>query len=117
VTRGAGSRLHFPVGTAWIRWGVIVVMTARHIAMRRRDRRPWVRRLPWLVAAFAALAGAAPASAGTFTYVAGTFCDSPVRSGTLYPLVARATYPPLGFPQYAGEVAASEADDAMKAKA
>jgi glutathione S-transferase len=39
-------------------------------------------------------------------------------TGTLYPLVARATYPVLGFPQYAGEVAtAAEADDAMKAKA
>ena len=38
--------------------------------------------------------------------------------GTMYPLVARATYPVLGFPQYAGEVAtASEADDAMKEKA
>ena len=37
--------------------------------------------------------------------------------GTLYPLVARATYPTLGFPQYPGEVATSEADDAMKAKA
>ena len=37
--------------------------------------------------------------------------------GTIYPLVARATYPTLGFPQYAGEVATSEADDAMKAKA
>jgi glutathione S-transferase len=37
--------------------------------------------------------------------------------GTLYPLVARATYPALGFPQYPGEVATSEADDAMKAKA
>ena len=37
--------------------------------------------------------------------------------GTLYPLVARATYPTLGFPQYAGEVATSGADDAMKAKA
>jgi glutathione S-transferase len=37
--------------------------------------------------------------------------------GTLYPLVARATYPALGFPQYAGEVATSEADDEMKAKA
>ena len=24
--------------------------------------------------------------------------------GTLYPLVARATYPALGFPQYPGEV-------------
>ena len=38
--------------------------------------------------------------------------------GTLYPLVARATYPTLGFAQYAGEVAtATDADDAMKAKA
>jgi len=37
--------------------------------------------------------------------------------GTLYPLVARATYPMLGFPQYAGEVATSDADDDMKAKA
>jgi glutathione S-transferase len=37
--------------------------------------------------------------------------------GTLYPLVARATYPTLAFAQYAGEVATSEADDAMKAKA
>jgi glutathione S-transferase len=37
--------------------------------------------------------------------------------GTLYPLVARATYPALGFPQYAGEVATSEADADMKAKA
>jgi glutathione S-transferase len=37
--------------------------------------------------------------------------------GTVYPLVARATYPSLGFPQYAGEVATSDADDAMKAKA
>jgi glutathione S-transferase len=37
--------------------------------------------------------------------------------GTLYPLVARATYPTLGFAQYAGEVATSAADDEMKAKA
>jgi glutathione S-transferase len=37
--------------------------------------------------------------------------------GTFYPLVARATYPTLGFPQYPGEVGTSEADDAMKAKA
>jgi glutathione S-transferase len=37
--------------------------------------------------------------------------------GTLYPLVARATYPKLGFPQYAGEAATSEADDEVKAKA
>ena len=38
-------------------------------------------------------------------------------TGTLYPLVARATYPALGFPQYPGEVATSDADDAMKQKA
>jgi glutathione S-transferase len=37
--------------------------------------------------------------------------------GTLYPLVARATYPALSFPQYPGEVGTSDADDAMKAKA
>jgi glutathione S-transferase len=37
--------------------------------------------------------------------------------GTLYPLVARATYPTLDFPQYAGEAATSEADDEIKAKA
>jgi glutathione S-transferase len=37
--------------------------------------------------------------------------------GTLYPLLARATYPALGFPQYAGEAATSDADDATKARA
>jgi len=37
--------------------------------------------------------------------------------GTLYPLVARATYPVLGFPQYAGEVATSEASDELKDQA
>ena len=38
--------------------------------------------------------------------------------GTFYPLLTRATYPALGFAQYPGEVATSEAaDDAMKAKA
>jgi glutathione S-transferase len=38
--------------------------------------------------------------------------------GTVYPLVARATYPTLGFPQYPGEVATADgADDAMKAQA
>jgi glutathione S-transferase len=37
--------------------------------------------------------------------------------GTLYPLVARATYPALGFPQYPGEVATSDADDELKARA
>ena len=37
--------------------------------------------------------------------------------GTLYPLVARATYPVLSFPQYAGEVGASDADDSAKARA
>ncbi|MBD0282129.1 MAG: glutathione S-transferase family protein [Thermoleophilaceae bacterium] len=39
-------------------------------------------------------------------------------TGTLYPLMARATYPTLGFPQYAGEVAtAPAADDEMKEQA
>ena len=37
--------------------------------------------------------------------------------GTLYPVVARATYPTLGFPQYAGETATSSADDDCKAQA
>ncbi len=37
--------------------------------------------------------------------------------GTLYPLVARATYPVLNFPQYPGEVGSSDADAAMKARA
>ena len=38
--------------------------------------------------------------------------------GTFYPLLTRATYPALGFPQYPGEVATAEAaDEAMKAKA
>src|ERR1700730_15369345 len=37
--------------------------------------------------------------------------------GTLYPLVARATYPVLGFPQYAGEVGCSDAAPELKAKA
>jgi glutathione S-transferase len=37
--------------------------------------------------------------------------------GTFYPLLARATYPTLQFPQYAGEVATSEASAEMKAKA
>src|ERR687896_903844 len=37
--------------------------------------------------------------------------------GTFYPLLTRATYPTLGFAQYPGEVATSDADDAMKAKA
>jgi glutathione S-transferase len=37
--------------------------------------------------------------------------------GTLYPLLARATYPKLGFPQYPGEVATSEADDSLKEQA
>jgi glutathione S-transferase len=37
--------------------------------------------------------------------------------GTFYPLVARATYPTLGFPQYPGEVATSEASDDVKAQA
>jgi glutathione S-transferase len=37
--------------------------------------------------------------------------------GTLYPLLARATYPVLGFPQYAGEAATSQADEETKAQA
>jgi glutathione S-transferase len=37
--------------------------------------------------------------------------------GTFYPLLARATYPTLGFPQYPGEAATSNADDATKAQA
>jgi glutathione S-transferase len=37
--------------------------------------------------------------------------------GTFYPLLARATYPALGFPQYPGEVATSDAGEEMKAKA
>jgi glutathione S-transferase len=37
--------------------------------------------------------------------------------GTVYPLITRATYPRLGFGQYPGEVATSDADDAMKEKA
>ena len=38
--------------------------------------------------------------------------------GTLYPYVARATYPALGFPQYPGEVAtAPDADETMKKRA
>ena len=35
--------------------------------------------------------------------------------GTLYPLLARATSPVLGFPQYAGEVATAEAADGLRA--
>jgi len=38
-------------------------------------------------------------------------------TGTIYPLVARATYPTLGFPQYPGEAATSEAGDDVKAQA
>ena len=36
---------------------------------------------------------------------------------TLYPLLARATYPALGFPQYPGEVGSSDADADAKAEA
>jgi len=36
--------------------------------------------------------------------------------GTVYPLLARATYPTLGFAQYPGEAATSDADDEVKAK-
>jgi glutathione S-transferase len=37
--------------------------------------------------------------------------------GTLYPVLARATYPSLGFPGYPGEVSSSEASDDLKAAA
>ncbi len=37
--------------------------------------------------------------------------------GTLYPLVARATYPVLGFAQYAGEVGTAEVSDELKEQA
>jgi glutathione S-transferase len=37
--------------------------------------------------------------------------------GTLYPLVARATYPWLGFPQYPGEAGASDLPAAKKEEA
>ena len=37
--------------------------------------------------------------------------------GTFYPLLTRATYPALGFPQYPGEVGTSEAGDDLKSKA
>lgn len=37
--------------------------------------------------------------------------------GTLYPLVGRATYPTLGFPQYPGEVGSSNADQQIKTQA
>lgn len=38
-------------------------------------------------------------------------------TGTLYPLVSRATYPRLGFACYPGEVASSDADENLKAAA
>ena len=37
--------------------------------------------------------------------------------GTVYPVLARATYPNLGFPQYPGETATSDASDETKAQA
>jgi glutathione S-transferase len=37
--------------------------------------------------------------------------------GTLYPLITRATYPKLGFPQYPGEAATSGAGDDIKEQA
>src|SRR6476659_2174415 len=36
--------------------------------------------------------------------------------GTLYPVLARATYPTLHFPQYPGEAATSGADEDVKAQ-
>jgi glutathione S-transferase len=38
-------------------------------------------------------------------------------TGTFYPVLTRATYPTLGFPQYAGEVGTADVDDELKAKA
>jgi glutathione S-transferase len=38
-------------------------------------------------------------------------------TGTLYPLVARATYPKLGFGQYPGEVATADVSDELKEQA
>jgi glutathione S-transferase len=38
-------------------------------------------------------------------------------TGTFYPVLTRATYPTLGFPQYAGEVGTADVDDDVKAKA
>jgi glutathione S-transferase len=37
--------------------------------------------------------------------------------GTVYPLVARATYPALGFGQYPGEVATADVSDELKEQA
>ena len=37
--------------------------------------------------------------------------------GTLYPLVARATYPALGFGQYPGEVGTADVSDELKEQA
>ena len=37
--------------------------------------------------------------------------------GTLYPLITRATYPTLQFPQYPGEVGSSQASDELKEQA
>ena len=37
--------------------------------------------------------------------------------GTLYPLLARATYPALGFGQYPGEVATADVSDELKEQA
>jgi glutathione S-transferase len=39
------------------------------------------------------------------------------HTGTFYPYLARATYPTLGFPQYAGEIGPSQAGDELKAQA
>src|ERR687886_891567 len=38
-------------------------------------------------------------------------------TGTLYPVLARATYPTLGFAQYPGETATSDAGEETKAQA
>ena len=55
-----------------------------------------------------------PADPGERAMVDSAMC---YLLATVYPLLARATYPTLRFPQYAGEVGTSDADDAMKAQA
>jgi glutathione S-transferase len=55
-----------------------------------------------------------PADPGERAMVDSAMC---YLLATLYPLITRATYPTLGFPQYAGEVGSSDADEAAKAEA
>jgi glutathione S-transferase len=55
-----------------------------------------------------------PTEAGERAMIDSAMC---YLLATLYPLLARATYPALGFPQYPGEVGASDADADAKADA